>query len=98
MEGEVSNTHQQNQLITTPYTTVPDLESLLRLSSHQGIPLSGNILQEDFQKLLSKMELHHSRAVSHSLVEDTFPDSCVPFNLDKLLNTDIAKFVVEDNK
>ena len=44
------------------------------------------------------MELHHSRAMSHSLVKDTFPDSCVPFNLDKLLNTDIAKFVVEDNK
>ena len=36
--------------------------------------------------------------MSHSLVEDTFPDSCVLFNLDKLLNTDIAKFVVEDNK
>ena len=96
--GEVSNAHQQNSVITPLYPTVPDIEYQLRLSSHQGVPLAGNVVREDFQRLLNKMELSHSRTMNHSLPEDTFPDSCVLFDLDELLNIDIATFVAGNNR
>ena len=96
MQGEVPNTH--HQVTTTPYTTIPGHDHLIRFSSRQGKPLPGHIGQVDFQRILNEMELGHSRMMSDSLVEDTFPDSCVPFNLDALLNTDIAMFVEEGKK
>ena len=96
MQGEVPNTH--HQVTTTQYSVSPGHDHLIRFSSHQGKPLPSHIGQADFQRILNEMELGHFRMMSDGLVEDTFPDSYVPFNLDALLNTGIAMFVEEGKK
>ena len=39
------------------------------------------------------MEVKSSWNKHDSLVKDTFPDICIPFNLDNLLSLDVPKFV-----
>jgi hypothetical protein len=79
---------------------IANIKHLLRASSVQNIPHDPAIDKTQFQEKVMKLELnnsiysHESSASnrSSSLVERTFPDNAVPFNLKKLLGAKILQF------
>jgi len=76
---------------------IPNIKHLLRASSVQNVPHDPAIDMTQFQENVMQIELDnsiygHENSGSNSLVERTFPDNAVPFNLKELLYAKILQF------
>jgi hypothetical protein len=75
---------------------IPKVKHQLRASSNQNLPHDPAIDKARFQEKIMKIELEniydHKGSGPDSLVERTFPDNVVPFNLKGLLHANILQF------
>jgi hypothetical protein len=76
---------------------IPNIKHLLRASSVQNVPHDPAIDRTQFQENVMKIELDntiygHENSGSNSLVERTFPNNAVPFDLKELLDAKIPQF------
>ena len=76
---------------------IPHVKYQLRASSSQNLPHNPAINKAQFQEKIMNIELGNSiyeleGSGPNSLIERTFPDAVVPFNLAELLNAKILQF------
>jgi hypothetical protein len=76
---------------------IPHVKHQLRASSSQNLPHNLAIDKAQFQEKIMNIELGNSifqleGSGPDSLIERTFPDNVVPFNLKELLDTKILQF------
>jgi Fungal protein kinase len=76
---------------------IPPVKHQLRAASSQNLPHDTTIDKAQFQEKVMNIELENSiyeleGSGPNSLIERTFPDSAVPFNLTELLNAKILQF------
>jgi hypothetical protein len=76
---------------------IPHVKYQLRASSSQNLPHDPAIDRTEFQEKIMNIELGNSiyeleGSGPNSLIERTFPDTIVPFNLTELLNAKILQF------
>lgn len=96
MQGITDNNHHQSHGPQTPGSHIPVLKSKLTFNSLVDISSPKFKEASNFQKYFGDMEHHIVDDNRTSLIEDTFPDSCVPFDLDFLLESKIRSFGHDD--
>jgi hypothetical protein len=97
MQAMFSDATDPNKLIEN--CAIPHVKYQLRASSSQNLPHDPAINKAQFQEKIMNIELGNriyelDSSGPNSLIEHTFPDTVVPFNLTELLNAKILQFRV----